>query len=108
MTCFDEIVENAVPIETHLDKKAGMSKANIDFKQVYVMLSAFVDGETVTPIQLEIKEFWGANNRLYMMDTLTKINPEVLEAPAALNEGVPAPLFSGLHHQFTPAHSECQ
>ncbi len=120
MSCFDEIVENAIPIETHNDKKSGTTKAENDLKQVYVLLSAFTDGETISPVQLEIKEYEYRRQKLYLTVMLTKITPgvvenglaadgssvhslfpgvtaesEVMEAPAARNAGVTAPLFSG-------------
>lgn len=38
MTCFNELIRNAVPIEIHGEKKAGTSKENPDLKRVYVLL----------------------------------------------------------------------
>ena len=95
MSCFDELVENAIPIETHPDKKLGTVKGNTDLKQVYVLVSAFKDSNRVVPVQFEIKEYRGNNGKLYMMVALTKITPEVVEAPGVRNAKVPAPLFSG-------------
>lgn len=38
MTCFNELIRNAVLIEIHGEKKAGTSKENPDLKRVYVLL----------------------------------------------------------------------
>lgn len=94
MSCFDEIVENAVPIETHRDKKAGTSKADPDLKQVYVMMSAFREGKTVTPVQIEIKEYAYRGGKLYLYVALTKTTSEVVENGPTGETGGVRSLFS--------------
>ena len=79
MSCFDELIKNAVPIETHAEKKLGTSRANQDLKQVYVLLGAFKDDQQLIPVEFEIKEFYSADAGLYLTVTLTKIDTGVLE-----------------------------
>ena len=95
MSCLDEIVESAIPIETHIDKKRGTGKEEPGLKQVYVLVGAFSDGMTITPVQLEIKENRYRGNKLYLTVMLTKINPEVVENGLAAQGGSVRPLFSG-------------
>ena len=95
MSCFNELVENAIPIETHTDKKTGTDRAEDDLKQVYVLVSAFVDGKQITPVQLEIKEYNYRGQRLYLTVALTKITPEVVEDGLAAGGSSVHPLFSG-------------
>ena len=73
LTCLPTIVENAELIETHTEKKRGTKKENPDLKQVYVLLGAMKDGESIIPIQMEVKEFKNANGGLYMTVAMTKI-----------------------------------
>jgi len=78
LACFDEVIENAVPIEIHGDKYEGTRRADPDLKQVYVLLSAFEDETGIVPVQFEIKEFEEKENRLYVAVTLHKIRDVVL------------------------------
>lgn len=88
MTCFNELIRNAVPIEVHRDKKAGTSKENGQLKQIYVLLSGYAESETVTPVQFEVKEFTDNQNRLYLAVTLSKKESEVLEnSPSRKTDG---------------------
>lgn len=73
LTCLPTIVENAELIETHTEKKRGTKKENHDLKQVYVLLGAMKDGESIIPIQMEVKEFKNASGGLYMTVAMTKI-----------------------------------
>ena len=95
MSCFNELVENAVPIEIHSEKKAGTVKENKDLIQTYVLVSAYLDEKKIVPVQFEVKEFRERNNSLYMTVVLTKIDPEVLEAGVPGKTGNVPPLFSG-------------
>lgn len=94
MSCFNDLVENAVPIEVHTDKKAGTAKANQELKQVYVLAGAYRDAQNVTPVQFEVKEFEGRGNKLYLSVVLTKISSEVLETGVPGKTGNVPPLFS--------------
>lgn len=86
MSCFNDLVTGAIPIETHPEKKINTSKANPDLKQVYVLVSAYKDGNSVVPVEFEVKTFWANNAGLYLSVVLTKIDSEVLETPAARNK----------------------
>ncbi|HCI60246.1 MAG TPA: hypothetical protein DE313_05480 [Ruminococcus sp.] len=82
MLCvFDEIVNNAVPIEVHTDRYAGTERHNPDLKYDYVLLSGFKDKEYIVPVELHIKEYFKREpNKLYVSITLgkTKIEDNVL------------------------------
>ena len=94
MTCFNELIRNAVPIEIHRDKKVGTSKENGQLKQIYVLLSAYAESGMVTPVQFEVKEFTDNHNRLYLAVTLSKKESEVVEnSPGRKTDGS-HPLFS--------------
>jgi len=80
MSCFDQLIENAIPIEVHKDKKEGTSKENKDLKRVYVLASAYTDGESIVPVEFEVKEYKERDNSLYMTVVLRKIDPEVVDA----------------------------
>lgn len=94
LSCIEDLVTNAVPIETHTDKKVGTIKENKDLQQVYVMLGLMKDGERYVPIQFEVKEFKTRENQLYLTIALKNIDSEVVEQGSRNNvDGVPA-LFS--------------
>ena len=82
MLCvFDEIVNNAVPIEVHTDRYAGTERHNPDLKYDYVLLSGFKDKEYIVPVELHIKEYFKRYpNKLYVSITLgkTKIEDNVV------------------------------
>lgn len=76
---FDEVVENAVPIEVHIDKYKGTARENTKLKYDYVLLSAFRDGKYIIPVELHLKEMnenSGQENKLYVSITLGKIKTE--------------------------------
>lgn len=75
LSCFDEMIKNAVPIEIHKDKYKGTIRSG-SLKKVYVLASSIYD-KGIVPIQLEVKEFEGQPNKLYITVTLNKIK----EAP---------------------------
>lgn len=94
MSCFNDLVENAVPIEVHTDKKAGTVRENKKLKQTYVLTSAYRDGSSIVPVQLEVKEFHDTGAKLYLDVVLTKIEAEVLGTTSASNAGGPLSLLS--------------
>lgn len=62
---------------------------------MYVLISAFCDGESVVPVQFEVEELYSANSALYLTVVLTKIDTKVLEeTPADVSAGDTSPLFS--------------
>ena len=82
LASFDEIVENAIPLEIHTDKYAGTKREDADLQRVHVLVSAFGDNGAV-PVQLEVKEFATKDNSLYVTVTLHKIRDAVLTAENA-------------------------
>lgn len=94
MTCFNELIRNAVPIEIHGEKKAGTSKENQRLKQVYVLVSAFKDESGISPVQLEVKEYHDAQNKLYLAVAMSKKESEVVEDRPTTKSGGTHPLFS--------------
>lgn len=86
MSCFNDLVKNAVPIEVHKDKKAGTKKADPHLERVYVLVGAFKDGDYAVPVEFEVKERKDQDNGLYLTVTLTKIDLEVLETGIVENE----------------------
>ena len=74
MSCFEDVVNNAELIEVHKDKYVGTRRENTNLKNVYVLVSAFKDQESIIPVKLEVKELEGIDNVLYVSMTLQKIN----------------------------------
>ena len=70
---LDPLLENAVLLEVHRDKAKGTPKENARLVQTYVLLSAYTEGDSVTPVQFEVKQFVDDQNRLYLAVALTKI-----------------------------------
>ena len=56
LSCFEKVIENAIGIEVHNRNESGY-KPDKSLKNVYVFASAFIDGETIIPVKLEVKEF---------------------------------------------------
>ena len=76
---FDDVVKNAVPVEVHTDKYIKTKREKPNLKYDYVLLSAFSDGEYITPVEFHIKEYFDnkkAENKLYVSITLGKIKIE--------------------------------
>lgn len=80
---MDSIVANAVPLETHSDKYAGTTREDKSLDKAYVLLSGYQKGESIVPVQLEVKTFKTNNNRLYMAVTLNEIEAAGLRASRA-------------------------
>ena len=75
---LDKVLENAILIEVHGEKFTDTFKADTNLDRVYVLFSAFKDGESIIPIQLEIKKLSHEGGRLYMTVAMTKIKADVL------------------------------
>ncbi len=75
---LQKLLDNAVLIETHTDKGKGTNKENARLKQVYVLLSVMRDGDSIIPVQFEVKQYIDNNNRLYLAVALTKIETSVV------------------------------
>ncbi len=94
LSCFDDLVENAVLIEAHTDKYKGTRRENQRLKQTYVLLGAFRNEKYISPVQFEVKEYTDKQNRLYLAVNLTKIEPEVMANTALETNQVRTKLFS--------------
>ena len=77
LSCFENVVDSAIGIETHNRNKAGY-KVDPTLKNMYVLVSAFQDGENITPVKLEIKEFSDKSNTLYVAIALDSIPSDII------------------------------
>ncbi|MBQ2934440.1 MAG: DNA/RNA non-specific endonuclease [Clostridia bacterium] len=76
---FDDVVANAQAIETHTDKYVETKRENRNLKQVYVLMSAFKDGDFIIPVEFNIKEFVDeVKNQLYVSVTLQKMKANLM------------------------------
>ena len=87
LTCLDSVVENAIGIEVHNRNQDGY-KADPTLKNVYVLASAFVDGEDIVPVKLEIKEFSDKENALYVAIALESIKKDGIVRQEVAENGV--------------------
>lgn len=78
ITHLQELLDNAVLIETHTDKGKGTDREQRGLQQVYVLLSTMQEGNTIIPVQFEVKQYIDNNNRLYLAVALTKIETGVV------------------------------
>ncbi|MBE6547932.1 MAG: hypothetical protein E7667_03515 [Ruminococcaceae bacterium] len=69
---FNDVIDSAVGIEVHNRNTKGY-KPDPTLKNVYVLMSAFEDGDNVVPVKLEVKEFSDKKNSLYVAITLEGI-----------------------------------
>ena len=75
LSCFDDVIENAVGIEVHNRNDIGY-KVDANLKNVYVLVSAFEDGELIVPVKLAIKELANDPNMLYVAIALEGIKKD--------------------------------
>ena len=87
LTCLDEVVENAIGIEVHNRNSDGY-KADNTLENVYVLASAFVDGENILPVKLEIKKFSDKENTLYVAIALENIKKDEIVKQEVATDGV--------------------
>lgn len=69
---FDQVIESAIGIEVHNRNDEGY-KHDATLKNVYVLISAFRDGDLIYPVKLKIKEFKDKANTLYVAISLKAI-----------------------------------
>ena len=88
LTCFENVIDNAVGIEVHNRNREGY-KPDSSLSNVYVLASAFEDGNRVIPVKLEIKEFAaGKANALYVAIALQSIEKsEIVNTTSAIQDG---------------------
>ncbi|MBQ9773191.1 MAG: hypothetical protein IJW30_00835, partial [Clostridia bacterium] len=91
------LLDSAVLLEIHKDKAKGTPRENPQLLQTYVLLSAYQEGNQITPVQFEIKQYVDDQNRLYLAVALTKIEAGVLSDTA---------LQSGERTRLIPASNE--
>ena len=65
LTCLDSVIDNAIGIEVH-NRNEIEYKTDRTLENVYVLASAFVDGQRIIPVKLEIKEFSDKENTLHI------------------------------------------
>ncbi len=73
------LLDSSVLIEIHSDKGKGTPRENPQLVQTFVLMSAFREGTTITPVQFEVKQFVDNDNRLYLAVALTKIETGVMD-----------------------------
>jgi len=83
LSCFSEVISNACGIEIHNRNDEGY-KPDHTLKNVFVLASAFDNGNSIIPVKLEVKEFWDKANRLYIAVSL-----EGIEKDRVVGMGVP-------------------
>ena len=94
LTCFDSVIENAVGIEVHNRNKDGYKKDDT-LNNVYVLVSAFKDGENIVPAKLEVKEFLDKQNTLHVAIALESIKEdEIVKQEDTIN---------GVARQYSPS-----
>lgn len=86
---LDKVINSSVLIEKHGDKYKGTSRENRNLEAVFVMVSAFRDGDYVIPVQLEIKKASDVGGRLYLTVAMTKIEASVLGGTIDNNQAFP-------------------
>lgn len=73
------LLDSSILIEIHSDKGKGTPRENPQLVQTFVLMSAFREGTTITPVQFEVKQFVDNDNRLYLAVALTKIETGVMD-----------------------------
>ncbi len=84
---FDKVIAQAIGIEVHNKNDIGY-KPDPTLENVYVLLSAFEDGDYIVPVKLEIKEFKDKENKLYVAIALDKIKKTGVSEQGTTENGV--------------------
>ena len=87
LSCFDDIIDSAIGIEVH-NRNADGYKPDPTLKNVYVLVSAFEDGNQIVPVKLEIKEFADKDNTLYVAIALESIKKDEVVKQGNTTSGV--------------------
>ena len=87
LTCFDEVIENAVGIEVHNRNNDGY-KTDPTLQNMYVLVSAFQNIDDIIPVKFEIKEFSDKQNALYIAVALESIKKDRIDAKGTSKNGV--------------------
>ena len=75
---IDEILANSVMIEKHSDKYKGTIREDPNLESTSVLMGAFRDGNTIIPVQFEIKKSSNNGGQLYVTVAMTKIEADVM------------------------------
>ncbi len=105
---LDKILNSAVLIEQHSDKYKGTVRENKNLREVYVLVSGFIDDNNIIPIQLEIKNTTDYGGRLYLTVAMTKIEADVVvsameKAPSRLLVSASAISIADIFRNVNPA-----
>ncbi len=87
LSCFDEVIEVAVGVEVHNRNEDGY-KIDPTLKDMYVLVSAFEDGDDIVPVKLEVKEFFDKDNSLYVAVALERIKKDEVVKQGNTEDGV--------------------
>lgn len=82
---FEKVVENAIGINAHNRRSHNPDPT---LNNMFVLVSAYQDGEFIVPIKLEVKEFKDKKNSLYVAISLNKIKKAELNARGNTENGV--------------------
>jgi len=85
LSCFDSVVNNAIGIEIHNRENYG---EDITLKDMYVLFSAFEDGNSIIPVKLEVKRFIDKENTLYVAISLGEIKKDEIITQGNTENGV--------------------
>ena len=72
LTVLPGICSGAVEVDAQTDRYSGTKRADPNLKEMHILVGAFLDGERVVPVKLEIKEYKKnseRSNRLYVSIT---------------------------------------
>jgi hypothetical protein len=103
LSCFPEVITNAVGIEIHNRNDMGYKK-DITLKNVYVLSSAFENETDIVPVKLEIKEFKDKPNRLYVAVSLEGIKKDRVKSMGVPNNRAhirTSPVTISIHDLFS-------
>ena len=81
----NRILEKAILIEKHGDKYKGTVREDRRLESVSVLMGAFKDGNTIIPVQMEIKKSSQNGGQLYVTVAMTKIEADVLGSAVGEN-----------------------
>ena len=82
---FDPVIDSAIGVEIH---NRSEYKPDPTLDNVFVLMSAYQDGDYLVPVKLEIKQFKDKKNTLYVAISLNKIKMTELNARGDTYEGV--------------------
>ena len=87
VSCLDSVIDNAIGIEMHNRNTEGYKTDDL-LNNVYVLASAFVDGGSIIPVKLEVKEFSDKENTLHVAIALESIKKDEIVKQEVAKDGV--------------------